>query len=88
MEEEVGGQTPRGIRVDPALAIAKGEGGHGGCARFVHHVDHDLHRGDTLKENRNGVAEADVLCSLTDIEGKFGLPGALVAAVDLQDPVF
>ncbi len=68
VEEEVGSQPAGGVRVDASERIPDDEGGRRSRAVVVLHAESHLHGRHAVEQHRHGVAEADVLRALADVE--------------------
>src|SRR3954449_4805964 len=87
LEEKVGCEALRDIRINPFRVVLDEKSGCGGLAVFVEHLETDRMRRHDGEQNVDVVAEAYVLRALPDVEAEGRGSLADIAAVDLQDGI-
>src|SRR5215831_1892906 len=88
LEEEIGREPFGGVGIEAVQAVADLEGRRRWPAVFIFDTQRDLAGGERRKQDRDVVAEADVLRALADVEADLGGALARVAATDFEDRVF
>src|SRR5690242_12003781 len=68
LEEKVGGEPFRGIRIQPVQTVSDLERRHGRTAVLILDPQRNLAGWKGIKENRDVIAETDILGTLADIE--------------------